>query len=132
MTQYLLDTNTVSHIVRGHAKVLARMQRFPMESLCISVVTEAEMMYGLAKRPEAVKLHKIVEAFLIRVTVLPWERKTARVYGTLRAQLEAKGKSLSPVDLFIGAHALSVDAVLVSNDGAFSQVSKLRLQDWTK
>ncbi len=132
MTQYLLDTNTVSHLVRQHPVVALRVVAVPMASLCISAITEGELVYGLAKRPDATRLHAVAQQFLLRVDVLPWDRAAARCYGALRALMERKGQTLAPLDMQIAAHALSVGAVLVSNDRAFKQVAGLLLEDWSK
>lgn len=131
MRLYLLDTNTVSHAIKGHHEVIGRLTAAPMAELCVSAVTEGELRYGLAKRPNAPRLHALVEAFLLRVNVMPWNREAAQHYGTTRAALSARGLTLAPLDLMIAAHALSVDATLVSNDRAFAQVNGLSLEDWT-
>ena len=98
MTRYLLDTNIVSYCIQQEAMVLANLVAAPASSLHISVITEAELLFGLAKRPEMKRLHRLVHEFLRRMTVLPWERATAQVYGDLRATLAAEGKTLAPLD----------------------------------
>lgn len=128
----MLDTNTVSHLLKGHPWVTKQLVAVPMASICISPVTEGELLFGLAKRPAAKQLHLAVREFLRCVDVLPWESATAEHYGIARADLERQGRTLAPLDLMIAAHALSVDAILVTNDLAFSQVADLRLEDWTK
>lgn len=130
MNRYLLDTNTVSHALKGHPKVIAQMISRPMGSLLISVITEAEIRYGLAKRPEAVRLHELVDEFLRRVDVLPWDRDCAARYGELRASLGEAGKTLAPLDLLIGAHAQTLGATLVSSDQAFRHCEGLAWVDW--
>jgi tRNA(fMet)-specific endonuclease VapC len=72
-----------------------------------------------------------VREFLLRVDVLPWESATAERYGLARADMARCGKMLAPLDLLIAAHALSVNAVLVTNDRAFSQMADLPIEDWT-
>ncbi len=93
-------------------------------------MTEAELLFGLAKRPEATRLHAAVREFLRRVDVLPFDRPASSVYGALRADLERAGTPVAPLDLLIAAHALSADATLVSNEGAFKNIQSLRLVDW--
>lgn len=132
MTQYLLDTNMVSQLLKGHALVASRLMALPMDSIGISAITEAELLFGLARRPDARRLHALVQAFLQRTDVLPWERYCADVYGRLRAQMEKSGKVLSSLDMLIAAHAIAVKATLVSNDQAFSHVPGLAWQDWTQ
>jgi tRNA(fMet)-specific endonuclease VapC len=130
---YMLDTNTVSYIAKGHSKA-ARARMLNLEEdevVCLSVITEAEIRYGLAKRPEAVALRERMEWFLAAVKVLPWGRDEARAYGALRAKLESSGKTLENMDMMIAAHAIATGAVLVTNDKAFAQVKDLHAtENW--
>ena len=132
MSRYMLDTNTVSNLIKRHPLVAHRLVSVPMASLCISVITEGELLFGLARRPEAQRLHLAVRELLRRVDVLPWDRDVAERYGVVRAELEPRGKPLAPMDLQIAAHALCVGAVLVTNDRVFRQVLGLQIEDWTK
>ena len=127
----MLDTNTVSYLIKQHPAVVQHVLATPIASLCISSVTEGELLFGLANRPEAKRLHLVVREFLLRVETMPWVSATAECYGTMRADVMRQGKSLAPLDMLIAAHALSIDAVLVSSDQAFSQISNLQVQDWT-
>jgi len=131
MKWYMLDTNTVSHLIKEHPAVARRVVAAPMASLCISSITEGELLFGLAKRPDAKQLHLAVREFLRRVDILPWDSATAERYGTVRADMARQGKILAPLDLLIATHALSVGAVLVTNDHAFGQVANLVVEDWT-
>ncbi len=130
-TRRMLDTNTVSHLIKGNESVAQRLVGIPMASLCISAVTEGEMLFGLAKRPEATRLHRVVREFLRRVDVLAWDTATAEVYGSLRARLEASGKILGSLDLLIGSHAVATNSILVTSDNAFHMIDDLKLEDWT-
>lgn len=130
---YLLDTNTVSYVLKGTIpKVRARLAKVPMAQVAISVVTEAELRFGIARRPEAKHLRIAVEEFLLRVTVLPWDSQTAAAYADLRAALERAGTPVGNLDLMIAAHALAADAVLVTNDAALRRIKRLKTEDWTK
>lgn len=60
-----------------------------------------------------------------------WDSAVAERYGPARADLERRGKTLAPLDMLIAAHALEAGAVLVTNDGAFSQAARLKVEDWT-
>ena len=95
------------------------------------MITEGELRYGLARKPEAKNLHKVVQEFLKRVEVLAWNSDAAQHYGNLRAELETKGNSLGVFDMQIAAHAFSIGATLVTNDQAFKRVKKLKVEDWT-
>ena len=128
---YLLDTNAASAILRQQEPVCTRAATVPLASLAISSVTAGEMHYGLAKRPQATTLAKLVQEFLRYADSLPWTDAVAPHYGTLRAALEADGITIAPLDLMIAAHALAVDATLVSADKALSQIGILRVEDWS-
>lgn len=131
MTWYMLDTNTVSHLIKEHPTVVRRVVAAPMASLCISAITEGELLFGLAKRPDAKRLHLAVRELLRRLDVLPWNTSVAECYGRVRANMARDGKVLAPLDLLIATHALALGAVLVTNDRAFGQVAELRIEDWT-
>ena len=132
MTRYMLDTNTVSHLFKKHPSVARRVVAVPITALCISAITQGELLSGLAKRPDATALHQAVREFLRRVDVLPWDAATSEVYGPARAATQREGRVLAPMDLLIGLHALSIDVVLVSNDRAFAQLPGLAVEDWTE
>lgn len=132
-TTYLLDTNTISYIAKGRSLAArARMGTLAAgETACISSITEAEIRYGLARRPQALALRTAVEGLLFKLRVLPWGSKDAAAYGELRAGLEAKGISLAELDMLIAAQAIAQGAVLVTTDKAFLRVTGLPgLQNW--
>lgn len=129
--RYMLDTNTVSHFIKGDNNVRNKVISVPMSELAISVITEGELLFGLAKRPDAKKLSVVVHEFLVHVDVLPWDSSVAACYGTLRAELQKKGRILGNLDLLIAAHALSLGIVLITNDRAFYQIDGLKVEDWT-
>ncbi len=131
MKRYMLDTNTLSHLLKEHPAVARRVVSVPMASLCMSAITEGELLFGLAKRPAAKKLHLAVRELLRRVECLPWDSSAAQHYGSVRADMTRQGRILAPLDLLIASHALSVDAVLVTNDQAISQMVDLSIEDWT-
>ena len=126
--RYLLDTNTASFIVRGSPSiVLDRLAEVRSSQIAISSITEAELLYGLARRPEATTLRKTVTAFLRKISILPWRSDAAECYAELRAALEVTGRPLGALDALIAA-----DLILVSNDQGFRRVSNLKLQDWSR
>jgi len=124
---FMLDTNMVSYIARGHS-LAARTRLAALkddEVACISAITEGEIRYGLAKRPDATAVKTAMEGAIARLRVLPWGRHEAQAYGELRAKLEASGTTLGGMDMLIAAHAVAMGAVLVTNDKAFGQVDAL-------
>lgn len=132
INRYMLDTNTVSHFIKGVDNVRNKLISVPISALAISAITEGELLFGVAKKPEAKQLRLVVHEFLIRVDVLPWDSAAAACYGTLRADLQKKGKLLGNLDLLIAAHALSLEIILITNDHAFTQVDGLKIEDWSQ
>jgi tRNA(fMet)-specific endonuclease VapC len=128
---WMLDTNTVSDLLKSRLGVLQQVSERPMAALCVSAITEAELRYGLAKRPQALRLAEAVAQLLLRVRTAPWDAPVAQRYGLLRAEMEAAGKALAALDLQIAAHALALGATLVTRDKAFAQVRGLHLEDWS-
>ncbi|MEA9602847.1 MULTISPECIES: type II toxin-antitoxin system VapC family toxin [unclassified Polynucleobacter] len=127
----MLDTNTISSLIKKNPVVSRKIASVPMERLCLSVISEGEILYGLAKKPNARNLHLVVQEFLKRVDVLVWDTDVAEHYGVLRAQLESNGNLLGPLDMQIAAHASQLGAILVTNDQAFKRIQKLQVEDWT-
>ena len=125
---YLLDTNTIGYMVNGRSQAarLAMREHIELSILAISTISEAEVLYGLAKKPEAIRLRNTVETLFGVLKILPWDSNAAQAYGRLRAQLSTEGKSLSHMDMLIAAHALATNAILVTGDKAFQHVQALR------
>ena len=99
--------------------------------LCISVITEAEICYGLERNPQASRLRAAVAKFIGVVRILPWDSAAAQAYGNLRVRLEANGTPLDEADLMIAAHARALGAVLVSHDRVFRYLrGYVTVEDW--
>jgi tRNA(fMet)-specific endonuclease VapC len=131
--RYLLDTNTVSYIIKGNRpRVRERLLGVAMAEVGISVITEAELLFGLARRPDATKLKNVVEEFLLRVEVLPWDSGAAQQYSRIRATLEGGGEPMGNLDLMIAAQALASGLVLVSSDAVFRRAKGLKMEDWSR
>lgn len=133
MSLYLLDTNTVSFALRGHAGVDARLEKLAMSQWCISAITASEMLYGLERRPEAVKLRRLVQGFLDTVRVEPWDHLAAIQHARVRARLKDQGTPIGDFDEMIAGHALSLGAVLVTdNERHFNRVQGLSTLNWVR
>ena len=131
--RYLLDTNVVSHVMQGRDDdLLTRLTRLPVGQVVMSSITLAELEYGLHRKGQPVRLRNALTQVLLRMDVLPWDELVAIRYGELCSTLEAQGINLSDFDMMIAAHAVAVNATLVSRDKAFAQVSltRLRLEIW--
>jgi tRNA(fMet)-specific endonuclease VapC len=130
MTRYLLDTDISSYVIRQRPAALAARFEAHSREIHISTITAAELYFGVAKA-KRVALTRLVDAYLERVSVLPWTWEVSRTYGPLRSALERAGTPIGNLDLLIAAHALALDLVLVTNNEKhFSKVPGLRMELW--
>lgn len=117
----------------GHPpEVRERLAKQPMDSIVISTVTQAELLYGLARKGHPAALTNLIREFLLRVQVLPWDGHAATAYGDLRASCAAVGITLGALDMMIAAHAVAANATLITNDKALAFVPDgvLAVEDW--
>lgn len=132
MKCYLLDTNIVSHIVRNESKVIQKLFSLPTSAIYISVITYAEIQYGLQKRPGAKTLRNTINELLKRVEIIEWDQRAANIYGKVRTELEVRGKSMDSMDLLIASQAIANKMTLVSDDKVFVNIKALKLENWLK
>ncbi len=133
MTRYLLDTNVVSAALRGAPGIDLRLSALEADDWCISAITRSELRYGLALKPDALRLARLVEGFLHMATTAPWDGAASEVHGRLRATLRQRGTPIGDFDEMIAAHALSLGAVLVTdNVRHFGLVPGLVIENWQR
>ena len=133
-TRYLLDTNIISALMKNpHGTVSnqchAVLQEHPTALLCTSIIVQCELLFGLQRLTHPrwqTHYQRIIES----LEVLPLEENVAPHYAQLRTELEHNGTPMSPNDMLIAAHALALDATLVTADAAFMRVSGLRVENW--
>ncbi len=114
---HMLDTDMASYIIKGRSPgVRERLASMIPSTLCISVITYAELCYGLKKLPSEHRLHVAVRRFCGIIRVLSWESKAAEFYADIRHRLVTTGQSIGEMDMMIAAHSMAVGAVLVSNN----------------
>jgi tRNA(fMet)-specific endonuclease VapC len=132
MSRRMLDTNICIHAIRRNApEVLRRLERIRPQDVAISSVVAAELWTGVMKSSERQRNEAALTEFLAFVEVLDWPVEAARVYGEIRAELEAKGRPIGAMDLLIAAHAVHEQATLVTrNSGEFQRVRGLKVESW--
>jgi len=130
----MLDTNICIAIIRGQpAAVLRRLRSRAVGQVGISSITLAELEFGAARSSRASQARQALAEFLLPLEVAPFDESAARAYGGVRETLEKKGRPIGPLDTLIAAHALGLDAVLVTNNTReFARVPGLALEDWTR
>jgi tRNA(fMet)-specific endonuclease VapC len=132
MPRFMLDTDTCSYIMkRSHPLVIKRLHSVPVGDVCMSVVTKAELLYGVEVSPKRAHDAAALAAFLPYVEVLDLTDDAARHYADIRADLKKRGAMIGANDLFIAAHARARGLTLVTNNTAeFDRVGGLAIENW--
>lgn len=133
MRKFMLDTNIASYAIKGRSRsIAARMAEFGKGRICISVIAEAELKYGLQDFPDHHSLHSRVHEFLVDFPPVPWDGDAPGIYAKIKRKLERAGIVLEDLDMMLAAHAISMDAVFVTNNMRhFERIGEgLRLANW--
>ncbi|MCP9915263.1 type II toxin-antitoxin system tRNA(fMet)-specific endonuclease VapC [Cyanobium sp. ATX 6F1] len=127
----LLDTNICIYIINAKpAAVLERFKNYRLGEIGLCSVVAAELAFGVAKSSSA-RNRQALEMFLAPLTILPFDERAAWAYGDLRAELERRGTPIGSLDTMIAAHALSLQATLITNNTReFAQVPGLHVDNW--
>ena len=131
--RYMLDTDTCSYIMkRSSEPVIKRLRAIPVTSVCISVITKSELLYGVEVSPRHMQDATALQAFLPHVEILEFPDDAAIHSAQIRADLKKRGQMIGANDLFIAAHARSLGLRLVTNNTAeFGRVKGLTVENWT-
>lgn len=130
MTAFMLDTDISSYIIKRRPAALVEKFQAHADSLCVSVMTAAELRFG-AEKSGRHQLVELVEDFLERVAILDWTDSVCAHYAKIRSELERVGKPIGNMDLLIAAHAVSVRMTLVTNNlKHFARVPGLKSEVW--
>ena len=140
-TNYLLDTNIISHTMKYPLGIVAqRMQQITENAmssgksapLCTSVIVQGELLFGLAKNPSN-RLLAAYNTTMKYIPVMGLEPTVALHYSQIRIALTRAGTPIGPNDTFIAAHALALGYTLVTdNEDEFSCVVGLKVENWSK
>jgi tRNA(fMet)-specific endonuclease VapC len=134
MAAYMLDTDISSYIMkRSHDAVLRRLQKVPIDAVCISVITKSELLFGVEVSPRRQQDQAALDEYLRHVEVLDFPDEAALHYAKIRAALKVHGELIGANDLFIAAHSRSLGVTLVTNNtDEFSRVQNLNIENWTQ
>ncbi|MBI4535492.1 MAG: type II toxin-antitoxin system VapC family toxin [Ignavibacteriae bacterium] len=130
---YLLDTNTCIFLIkRSPLRVLENLEAHSLSEIGISMITVAELEYGVEKSQQKGKNRQALERFLLPLELVEFNRAASQHYGEVRAELQRMGQPIGLMDMLIAAHARSLGVTLVSNNlWEFSRVRGLKVEDWT-
>ncbi|SFR52105.1 type II toxin-antitoxin system VapC family toxin [Thiomicrospira sp. ALE5] len=131
---YLLDTNIVSYIIK--AQDVKLVDKFELAAktatLGVSSITTAELYYGVKKK-NSQKLKQAVDTFLSPLQVFEFDQSASAIYGDIRSDLESRGLVIGGYDLLIAAHAINLQATLITNNAKeFERVVGLPVENWVQ
>jgi tRNA(fMet)-specific endonuclease VapC len=133
---YMLDTDTCIFLMRGELPTLTqRVQDVPLQQQVMSVVTLAELTYGVQASATAKRKQNqmVLEQLALHLAVLDWPQEAAQHYAEIRLDLKKRGAQLGAADLMIAAHARSIGAIVVTNNTKdFGRVKGLQVDNWTR
>ena len=130
--RYMLDTNMISAIVyEPRGKVFQKLLDVGEANVFTSIFVHAEIWYGVKKKGSeelATKVSNVTSRLFVAPFTMPGDQRYAEIRLALR-----QGKNIGPNDMWIAAHAIALDAVLVTaNEVEFSRVPGLRIENWLK
>lgn len=128
---YLLDTNICIYIINNKpAQVFDHFKKYQLNQIAISSISAAELAFGVQKSGSW-RNRQALEKFLAPLDVVPFSHQSIWHYAQLRHQLQQQGKPIGSLDMLIAAHALSLDATLVTNNTQeFERIAGLKLENW--
>ena len=128
---YMFDTDMVSLLVRKNPSVIKNLIKREDDEICISVITYAELCFGLEKKGSE-KLYNEVSSILEKISIIDFDSSQSELYGKIRLKLGKSGTPLGDMEMLIAAAALSAGAILVShNIKHFSKIDGLKVEDWS-
>lgn len=128
----MLDTDICAFVLRRSSpSLLKRLQATPLVQQAMSVVTYAELLFGIQLSMKKKANQAAVDALVHHLAVLDWPQEAAKHYAEIRADLKKKGTMIGSNDLLIAAHARSLDATVVTNNiKDFGRVKGLKVENW--
>jgi tRNA(fMet)-specific endonuclease VapC len=132
--QYVLDTNICIYIIKRKPQaVIERFLQTEISKIGISSITLSELFFGVSKSSKPDQNKIALTQFIAPLEIMPYDDQAAQCYGDLRAYLERQGKTIGSLDMLIGAHALSIDSTLVTNnEKEFIRIPNLKIDNWVK
>ena len=131
MLKYLLDTNIVIYVLKRRPPEVREVFNRHQGRMSISAITLGELVHGAEKSRFPSRNLDVIEDFCSRLSVLAYPAPAAHHYGSIRAALEAQGRTIGVNDLHIAAHARSEGLTLVTNNlGEFARVPGLLVENW--
>ncbi len=129
----MLDTNICSYIIRNKPiNIREKLKEIEQgHTVALSSIVVSELFYSATKK-DSPKLTKVVSAFVDNFVIYDYSKISAKSYAIVRTKLEKKGQIIGANDLLMASHALSLDAILVTNNTReFERIEDLKIEDWS-
>lgn len=129
----LMDTDTCSYLIAGVPSVVQKYREHvqAQDLIGISAITAFELKQGLAMSTKSSQLERFVHELVTALKVFNFGVEAAGLAGQIRASQIKAGKSTGFYDPLLAAHAISLNALLVTNNTKhFSGIPKLLLANW--
>jgi tRNA(fMet)-specific endonuclease VapC len=128
---YVLDSNCLIHYFKRQGRVVENFLDIAPQDISIPAVALYELETGVAKSRFPEKSRAQLDEVVSKITVLPFGFPEAKASAQIRANLEAQGKLIGPIDILIAGTVLRHGATLVThNTREFGRVEGLSLVDW--
>lgn len=129
---YLLDTNICIYITKQKpASVLKKFETIAPDSAKMSIITYGELHFGATKSSMPEKNEILLQELTQYIQPIALPLDSAKHYGKIRHLLQTKGSPIGANDMWIAAHALAIDAILVTNNTReFSRIPHLKIENW--
>jgi tRNA(fMet)-specific endonuclease VapC len=132
---HLLDTNAVSALMKGSPAAVDRLAALAPSEVAIPQPVLAEIAYGIERLPRSRRRRDLEARFELVSSEIPradWTNAVSRTFGRIKAALERRGTRVEDFDAAIAAHALALDATLVTaNLGHMIRIPGLRVENWS-
>ncbi|MDR2410246.1 MAG: type II toxin-antitoxin system VapC family toxin [Bacteroidales bacterium] len=129
---YMLDTNICIYIIKKKTeKILKTLKQKRKSGLSISTITLAELEYANENSIYKEKNKIALMEFLTIIDIREFDEKAAQGYGMIKKELKDKRCLIGPFDMLIGAHAKSLNMILVTNNTKeFERINGLKMENW--
>ena len=132
--KYVLDTNTLSFAMAGDPTVCERLLSQARTDVLLPQPVVSEIEYGLARLRKSKKRDRLLRRFRTFLEEMPraqWTDAVSLAFGVVKAELERRGTRIEDFDVAIAAHAVALDATLVSDNVAhMGRIPGLRIENW--
>ena len=132
---YVLDTNAVSALMKGSPSVVERLAATAPADVAVPQPVLAEIAFGIERLPRSKRRASLQARFELISAELPraeWTDAVSQMFGRIKATLERRGTRIEDFDAAIAAHALALEATLVTaNFDHMLRVPGLRIEDWS-